>query len=319
MEKIYEVYEGEKMTESYESQIRYSLCPAGVWHLSDIMKNVLRRQITRLPNGEVSEEEAMYPNTASGMRTFLEVFFSRHYFQVQNSLLDYVDSDDFGEILEEGEVRILDIGCGPALGVLAVTDMLMCLLENQNRPGQHAIRFVYVLNDTSKICLAVGQRMLDEYLALCNARNAGIGEHKILTLSNDFPDNTRQLERMVKNYETFHLVMFSYVVRPLEDENGITSLANDIVGTENLCDPHGRILILQDQYRESLMRALGRQIKASVESKELTQEISPNRGTGDTYSYFQCLYQPRFGEHSAQYRSAEAVAGRKVAAVFEGV
>src|SRR3972149_4995357 len=106
------------MTERFESQIKSELCPGGIWQLSDRVKNVLRRQIERLPNRSVSEEEVMYPNPAAGMRAFLEVFFSRHYFQVQNSLLAYVESEDFDSIFDEGEIRILDIGCGPAVGVL---------------------------------------------------------------------------------------------------------------------------------------------------------------------------------------------------------
>jgi hypothetical protein len=293
------------MAESVESQIKLEICPDGIWKLSDRLKNVLRRQIGRLPNKSVSEEEAMYPNTASGMRAFLEVFFSRHYFQIQNSLLNYIESEDFGDILDGGEIRILDIGCGPAVGVLAVTDIIMNILENQNSSRYRPVRFVYVLNDTSGICLSTGQQMLNEYFDLCRANKTGVGEHRVLTLMNDFPDNANQLERIEKNYGAYHLVMFSYVIRPLADENGNVGLANDIVRTEKLCDPRGRILILQDQYRETLMCALGQQINASVESKELTQEIFPNRGMADTYTYlyYQCLYEPR---HS----SAEAVAGR---------
>jgi hypothetical protein len=293
------------MTESIESQIKSEICPDGIWKLSDRVKNVLRRQIGRLPNKSVSEEETMYPTNAPGMRAFLEIFFSRHYFQIQDSLLDYIESEDFDSILEGGEIRILDIGCGPAVGVLAVTDIVMSILEDQNSSRQRPVRFVYVLNDTSGICLSTGQRMLNEYFDLCRANKIGAGEHRILTLTNDFPDNTNQLERIEKNYGAYHLVMFSYVIRPLADENGNIGLANDIVRTERLCGPRGRILILQDQYRETLMRTLGKKIDASVESKELTQEIFPNRGTADTYtySYYQCLYQPRLG-------SAEAVAGR---------
>jgi hypothetical protein len=293
------------MIESIESQIKSEICPDGIWKLSDRIKNVLMRQIGRLPNKSVSEEEAMYPSTASGMRAFLEVFFSRHYFQIQNSLLDYIESEDFDGILDGGEIRILDIGCGPAVGVLAATDIIMSLLKNQNSSRQHPVRFVYVLNDTSGICLSTGQRMLNEYFGLCRANKMGVDEHRILTLTNDFPDNTNQLERIEKNYGVYHLIMFSYVIRPLADESGNIGLANDIVRSEKLCDPRGRILILQDQYRETLMRALGKQIDTSVENKELTQEIFPNRGTTDTYtySYYQCLYKPRLS-------SAEAVAGR---------
>ncbi|MBN2020062.1 MAG: hypothetical protein JW749_07550 [Sedimentisphaerales bacterium] len=302
------------MTESIVSQIKDKLCPDGIWRLSDIMKSILKRQINRMPKGNASDEEAMYPSTAAGMREFLSTFFSRHYFQIQNSLMDYIDSEDFEDIISNGEIRILDIGCGPAVGVLAVTDIIRSLLENQSNSVLRPVRFVYVLNDTSKICLSIGQRMLNEYLDLCRVSKIGTGEQKVLTLTNDFPNNIKQLERIEKNYGTYHLMMFSYVIRPLVDENGTSGLAKDIVKAEKLCESRGRMLILQDQYRESLLRMLGKQINASVENKELTQEIFPKRGTADThtYSYYQCLYKPR-------HNSAEAVTGRAKAVVFESI
>ena len=233
------------------------------------------------------------------------MFFSRHYFQIQNSLLDYIESEDFDSIFDGGEIRILDIGCGPAVGVLAVTDIIMSILENQNSSRQRLVRFAYFLNDTSGICLSTGQRMLNECFDLYRANEIGAGEHRILTLTNDFPDNANQLERIEKNYGAYHLVMFSYVIRPLANENGNIGLANDIVRTEKLCDHRGRILILQDKYRETLIRTLGEQINVSVENKELTQEIFPIRGTANTYTYtyYQCLYKPC-------HNLAEAVAGR---------
>jgi len=302
------------MTESIENQIKSEVCHDGIWTLPTQMKNVLKRQIGRLPNKSVSKEEMRYPNTASGMRAFLELFFSRHYFQIQNSLLDYIGSEDFDSILDGGEIRILDIGCGPAVGVLAVTDIIMRRLANENNTRHRPIRFVYVLNDTSEVCLSTGQRMLNEYFALRRVNNAGMTGHRILTLAKGFPQNANQLMRIAKNYGAYHLVMFSYVLQPLVDDNRNQYLASDIVRTEGLCDPCGRVLILQDKYSESLTRTLGKQINASVENKELTQNIFPDRGTMDTYtySYYQCLYKPR---HSL----AEAVACVAQAAVFEGV
>ena len=59
------------MIENVESQIKSEICPDGIWKLSNRVKNVLRRQIDRLPSKSVSEEETMYPSTASGMRAFL--------------------------------------------------------------------------------------------------------------------------------------------------------------------------------------------------------------------------------------------------------
>jgi hypothetical protein len=185
----------------------------------------------------------------------------------------------------------------------------MCILEHLN---QRSVRFVYVLNDTSQICLATGQRILDKYFDLCRAQKLNSGDNRILTITNDFPDNVKQLARIEKSYGLYHLVMFSYVIRPLTDENGTVGSAHDIVRTEKLCNPRGRILILQDQYRETLMRSLGRQIDASVEKEEVTQEVFPNRGTGDThiYSYYRCLYKPRLNESNAHPILSEAVADR---------
>jgi len=106
----------------------------------------------------------MYPTNAPGMRAFLEIFFSRHYFQIQDSLLDYIESEDFDSILEGGEIRILDIGCGPAVGVLAVTDIVMSILEDQKQFETTSRSICLCSKRYIGICLSTGQRMLNEYL-----------------------------------------------------------------------------------------------------------------------------------------------------------
>jgi ribosomal protein RSM22 (predicted rRNA methylase) len=109
--------------------IQNKLCPDGEWKLSDYMRSVLERQISRLPKAIVSEDETRYPTTPAGMRAFLDVFFTRHYFQVQDSLLEYMISDEFMDSLATGALQILDVGCGPAVASLAITDILGYILE----------------------------------------------------------------------------------------------------------------------------------------------------------------------------------------------
>jgi len=61
------------------------LCPEGNWKFRDVIQKILKSGINRYPRLKVSDEETKYPTTQAGMRAFLDVFFARHYFQVQNS------------------------------------------------------------------------------------------------------------------------------------------------------------------------------------------------------------------------------------------
>jgi len=91
------------------------LCQDGIWRLSDAMKSVLRYQISRLTNIEVSEDETRYPQSPAGMRAFLVKYFTRHYLQIQNSLFKYITSQDFFDIIRSGHLQILDVGSGKTL------------------------------------------------------------------------------------------------------------------------------------------------------------------------------------------------------------
>ncbi|GAG15183.1 unnamed protein product, partial [marine sediment metagenome] len=152
------------MNETLQNLIREELCQNEMWQLSDVMKSALIHQICRLPKNEVSEIETRYPQSPAEMRAFLVKFFTRHYFQTQNSLIDYMTSQDFLDIVRFGHLRILDVGSGPAVASLAITDMLACILEYLNYieewPKDKTVKMTYVLNDTSGICLGTGQCML---------------------------------------------------------------------------------------------------------------------------------------------------------------
>ncbi len=154
--------------------IQEELCPNGIWRLTDTVKSKLTYQILRLPKREVSKIGARYPQSPAEMRAFLVKFFTRHYFQVQNCLVNYMTSQDFLDLIKLGHLRILDIGSGPAVAPLAITDILSCILKHLERlgawPKGKTIKVSYVLNDTSAICLETGQRMLTDYFRIRRGR-----------------------------------------------------------------------------------------------------------------------------------------------------
>ena len=141
--------------------IQREMCPDGIWRLTNVTKSVLRRQILQFPQREVSENEMRYPTTPSGMRAFLETFFTRHFFQLQNSLFDFMTSEIFLDTALSGQLRILDVGSGPAVASLAITDLLTYILDYLvyiGRYPKHGIfNVTYVLNDTESICLWTGR------------------------------------------------------------------------------------------------------------------------------------------------------------------
>ena len=74
------------------------------YELGSLVKSALDRELAYLPQGDVSEQDTRYPTDATSMRAFLEVFFTRHLFQLQNSLTDYIMSADFDEIAKSGSL-----------------------------------------------------------------------------------------------------------------------------------------------------------------------------------------------------------------------
>ncbi len=121
------------MNITLKDQLLQEFRPNGIWQLSDITKSILRRQISHLPQSRVTEDETRYPESPEAMKAFLIKFFARHYLQTQNSLIEYFTSQDFHNIIRLGHLRILDIGSGPAVASLAITDMLASLVKHLKR------------------------------------------------------------------------------------------------------------------------------------------------------------------------------------------
>ncbi len=279
--------------------VQNELCPNGEWKLSDYMKSVLERQMSRLPEAAVSETETRYPTTLAGMRAFLDVFFTRHYFQVQDSLLDYMASGEFTDSLVSGKLQILDVGCGPAVASLALTEMLSYILEHLrytgSLPRNRFLNITYVLNDISGVCLGAGQRMLTDYFRICRAYHKGTIRLRTICIQEPFPSNVKQLRRIRNNLDSYNIAVFSYVVVPLSEEEGLNDFVNGLWDIEELSSTDGRILILQDKFQAALVRRMSGAIGVSAHKAKLTQAIYPQRNANEsyTYSYYRCLYAPR--------------------------
>lgn len=293
------------MNNTLQHRIKENLCPDAIWQLSRVMKSLLGYQIGGLPRKRVSENETRYPETPEGMRAFLEVFFSRHFFQVQNSLVEYLTGEDGLAVLKEGRLRILDIGSGPAVASLAITEIVAHLVRHLAATkiwtANRKIQITYVLNDIETICLGMAQIMLDGYFQRPGEHRKWVSCARMLTSQRAFPDNINQLRRIARNIGGFDIATFSYVLTPLKEDAGLTASAKGISDVETLCSSRGRLLILQDRFRGPLIRKIAGLIGRSSRKEELTQRTTHTTNENDThtYSYYTCLYAPQKMERCA--------------------
>ncbi len=279
-------------------QVTDELCPDGIWQLGKTIETLLTRHINRLPRTKVSEEETRYPTTPAGMRAFLGTFFARHYFQVQNSLLDYLLSTCFLDFLRAGELNILDIGSGPAVASLAITDMLACILRHLRKEAGlsnvNKIKINYVLNDITGICLGLGQELLTSFFRMSSQCSPELLHNGTLALQKYFPSNMNQLKRICCQLGRYDLINFCYVINPLNEEIGLIDTVDGIRQVEKLCCPTGRVLIVQDKFSEQLIRRIAHLIGKSCRTDTLRQRVYSTVNDSDeyTYSYRYCLFLP---------------------------
>jgi ribosomal protein RSM22 (predicted rRNA methylase) len=296
-EKEKDVSETAYLSCELRKRVSDELCPDGSWRLSNVMEKLLRLQMNSLSQGTVSEEETMYPTQPASMRAFLDTFFARHYFQVQDSLLEYMTSEEFLNLLDNRELNVLDIGSGPAVASLAITDMLACMLRHLEGISLQAyakeIGMRYVLNDTAGICLGVGWQMLENYFRL-NRQHGQLHQDGMFAIEKGFPSNMIQLKRLHENIGPYDITNFSYVVNPLNEEEGLKNLSAGLLQVEKLCSANGRILILQDRFSVSLMRRIVRAIGQSCRKRVLSQHVYSTGNSKAIYSYlyYCCLFAP---------------------------
>ena len=285
------------MRNNLNDSVLKELCEEGVWRISDVMKSVLQYQISRLDKRKVNEDETRYPKSQAGMRSFLKKFFTRHYLQAQSSLVDYMSSNDFIDIIKNESLTILDIGSGPAVTSLAITDMLTYIIEHLQDIGEwskgRVVKINYIMNDTSEIYLGTGQYMIKDYFRRKHIKE--IDYSHIFSIQKGFPNNINQLRRIRNNLGIYDIVIFSYVLSPLIEDKIYSQLINGFMEIENLCNQRGRILILQDKFQKNLMQRISRSIGVSSHREESHQYIYPKRNDNDTYkyTYYSCLYKPK--------------------------
>ncbi len=274
------------------------LCPNGIWRFSETVAKLFTRYINRLPETKVSGAETRYPTSLVGMRAFFETFFARHYFQVQNSLLNYMTSDEFAGSLRAGKLNILDIGCGPAVASLAITDLLGCIFRHLTNAEQmrksRKLRVNYTLNDTEGVCLGIAQELIRDYFRLNVLFDKNLCHERTFVIQKDFPENLIQLKRICEHVGFYDLIILSYVINPLNEEIGPEGIAHEIEQLELMCDISGRILVVQDKFSVSLIRKVSKYLGESVHTDVIRQKVYSVVNNCDEYAYkyHYCLLQP---------------------------
>lgn len=289
---------GNKLYDSVQKE----LCPDGNWKLSKPVKDIVYNYLKRLPCRSVSKEETRYPTNPSGMRAFLDIFFARHYFQIQDSLISHMTSEDFLVRLRDGHFNILDIGSGPSVASLAITDMLACIIkhlpESEINVSLRKIKVNYILNDISEISLAVGKDMLKKYFEI-SARNRGAIHNKIvLTLDRKFPSSMDQLTRIHNNLGPYKIINLSYVVKPLLEQMKSKEVKDSLNRVENLCSLGGRVLIVQDKFSKSIIHKAASLVGRNCQKRKLNQFTYSSRNENELYGYeyYSCSYSPKCKE-----------------------
>jgi hypothetical protein len=230
------------------------------------------------------------------MRAFLDAFFARHFFQVQDSFLEYIASSGLGNVMNREALHIADIGSGPAVATLAIVDALDTALHHLDKPnkrfGRRKINVTTVLNDTSEVCLDTGQAMLKAY-SRARTANSRVDFKRVIPLATPFPESVKQLNRMARFSEPFDFSCFGYVLDHLEEQSGAQAAFDGIRQLVKAGNPQsGRILIIQDKFHESLHRRLCRSLGTSLEQTEIKQHVydSANQNSEYTYTFFRSFY-----------------------------
>ena len=269
--------------------IRKLVAPDDIWTLGKAAQKLLMDLLRRLPKKDVSEEERRYPTSSEGLRVFLDGFFDRHFFQVQDSLIQYFASPAFESVIQRGVLHVADVGGGPAVASLAIAELVaaaLSVMRETGKPrGNGAIRIHYALNDTSEVCLNEGHVLLDKYHRIGDGQ-VSIG--RVLRLSTPFPDSITQFRRVARMTAPYDICCLGYVLIPLSEQIGIDKTAESIrplSQTRNLNG--GQLLLTQDKFREDLHRQVCRAVDVPAEVAELKQQVydSENQNSEHTYTY----------------------------------
>lgn len=254
------------------------MCDNGVWEFDDKIRQVLKRQMLSLPlPKKLSQKEYRYPENKPEIRGFLDKFFARHFFQIQNVLLQ---QDNFERLLlaiENRSITVADIGCGTAVASLALLNILSYLCKDLYIP----INVNIILNDTVPEVLTVGYKMLKDYIGqLHNIRIS-----MIIRINTPFPKSMIQLRRISDLLGGYDVCCFSYVLLPLKEEATYMQMKNNLTEIFGKLKSTGVGLIIQDRFRESLVRKLGILLDSKTQKLSLRQKIYDSKNSHDEFSY----------------------------------
>ena len=192
-------------------ETRQRVAPGDIWKLDSVFESLLKRQICSLPfSKNLSQLERRYPEDKKSLRAFLDKFFARHFFQVQNAMLQQETFERLLKAINNETVTIADIGCGPAVASLAILNLISHICSKNNK----IIKANIVLNDTATEILSAGKIMLDTYAKQLN----NIHITKNISLDTPFPDSMVQLRRISNLLAPYDLCCLSYVLMPLKEE-----------------------------------------------------------------------------------------------------
>jgi len=266
------------MTYPTLAEIREEIAPDGIWALDDKLEKILKRQISSLPSrSDSSKSEYKYPEDKASLRGFLDRLFARHFFQVQNAILQQDTFERLVSAVQRRNITVADIGCGPAVASLAILNLAsnVCCKLNKN------IYVNIILNDISVEALAVGRKMLETY-----AKHLyGISGLKFLVLDAPFSDSMIQLRRISNMLDPYDICCLPYVLDLVKEDSSYENIRQRLEMLAGLCKPTGFILNLQDKFRESFARRIGHLLKASVNKLSLRQRIYDSTNSCDEYSY----------------------------------
>lgn len=262
------------------------------WEFNLTFRKLLKQVISSLPKSKnISIQETRYPKSPEGMRAFLDKFFARHFFQIQDSLLDVNSLTNLITAIRSKRLTIADIGCGPGIGTLAVLDFIQHLQTRYNilPDSENPLSLSIILNDSSTICLEYAQMMIEAFLPKLNY---SVKIKKTNYLKDPFPESIYELRRFVCRYGMFNLGILSYVLTPLKEQMTYSKLCAAIDKFIRLFYPlNCSCLIIQDKFRKPLLKKISRLLNSSSEKCQPAQMVydPSNSNASQTYTYFRSI------------------------------
>jgi hypothetical protein len=266
------------MTYPTLAEVREEIVPGDIWTLDDELEKILKQQISSLPSpSNSSGSEYKYPEDKASLRGFLDRLFARHFFQIQNAILQQDTFERLVSAVQRRNITVADIGCGPAVASTTILNIVSNVCCKLNK----SIYVNIVLNDISIEALAVGRKMLETY-----AKHLyGISGLKILVLNAPFPGSMIQLRRISRMLDPYDVCCLPYVLDLVKENYSYENMCQRLETLAGLCKPTGFILNLHDKFRESFARCIGHLLNASVSKLSLRQRVYDSTNSCEEYSY----------------------------------